>query len=102
MAWESRGTARKGIAEIRKMYEEAFDEVVFERVDLTSLNVRQSGKIAWATCRYKAETVVRADHSRWTLEVRASFVIKQDNDSWKIVLEHFSPIEGVPRVQRRK
>jgi ketosteroid isomerase-like protein len=65
-------------------------------------DVRQSGDIAWATCRLKAETVVHADKSPWTLEVRCSFVLKREKDDWKIALEHFSPIEDVPRVQRRR
>jgi ketosteroid isomerase-like protein len=101
-AWESTGKARKGTAAIRKMYEEAFDEVIFEQVTVDTVEVRQNGGVAWVTCRFKADTVLRADRSRWTMEVRASFVLQKGKDAWKIAFEHFSPIDGVPRVQPRK
>jgi ketosteroid isomerase-like protein len=102
VAWESIGKVRQGIAAIRSLYEDAYAEVRVESAALSSLDVRQSGDVAWATCRFKAETILRADGSRWTLDIRGSFVLKQEQDEWKIVLEHFSPIEGVPRVQRRE
>lgn len=101
-AWESTGKARKGTAAIRKMYGEAFDEVVFERVSIDSVEARHNGTVAWVTCRFKADTVLRADGSRWAMEVRASFVLQKGKDGWKIAFEHFSPIDGVPRVQPRK
>jgi uncharacterized protein (TIGR02246 family) len=101
VAIESSGKVRQGAAAIRKMYEEAFAEVEFDEVKLEALQVRESGDVAWATCRLKAETVVRADRSRWTLHVQGSLVLKRDDGGWKIVVEHFSPIAGIPRVQRR-
>jgi hypothetical protein len=51
--------------------------------------------------RFKAETTVRADKSRWVLHVRASFVLKRDGDTCKIAFEHFSPLAHIPRPQRR-
>lgn len=101
VALESSGKVRQGAAAVRKMYQEAFDEVVFKRTTFDALKVRESGDVAWATCRFKADTVVRADQSRWTLQIQGSFVLKREKGAWKIVLEHFSPIGGVPRVQRR-
>jgi uncharacterized protein (TIGR02246 family) len=101
LAWESSGKTRKGRAEIRAMYEEAFAEVVFESITLSALDVRQCGDAAWATCRFTADTVLRADGSRWTLDVRASFVLQREKDAWMIAFEHFSTVEGVPRVRRK-
>ena len=100
-AWESTGRTRQGAREIREMYLEAFAEVVFESVKLGSLEVRQSDDIAWAKCRFLAETVRRADNSKWVLEIRSSFVLKREGEMWKIAFEHFSPIAGVPRAKRR-
>lgn len=101
VAWESSGKVRQGTAGIRQMYQDAFDEVVFDATALEELKVRQEGNIAWAHGRFKADTTVRADKSRWLLHVRASFVLKREGDSWKIVFEHFSPLADIPRVQPR-
>ena len=101
IAIESNGRVRKGRRGIREMYEEAFAEVVFEAVALTSIEVREDGGIAWATCRFKADTRVKANNTPWTLEVHGSFVLCRTGETCKIVLEHFSPIAGIPRVRRR-
>ena len=98
-AIESLGHIRKGPAEIRKMYQGAFDEVVFERVTLTPLVHGQQSTVAWASCRYRAETRLNADNSKYVLEVRGTFVMKRVAGSWKITLEHFSTIPDVPRVR---
>jgi ketosteroid isomerase-like protein len=99
-AIESLGHVRKGPSEIRKMYQSAFDEVVFDRVTLTPVVEAQHGSTAWATCRYKAQTRLKSDDSKHVLEVRGSFVMKKDKNGWKITLEHFSTIPDVPRVRR--
>ena len=101
VAIQSTGKVRKGITQIRKEYQAAFDEVVFHEVSLELLSVRQSGDVAWATCEFKADTRLKADQTAWVLHVRSSFVLERSAKSWKIVLEHFSPIAGVPRVQRK-
>ena len=101
VAVQSTGQVRKGIGEIRKEYQAAFDEVVFQEVALESLSVRQNGDVAWATCEFVADTLLKADQSEWVLHVRSSFVLQRSEKRWKIVLEHFSPIAGVPRAQRK-
>ena len=101
VAIQSTGKVRKGIAEIREEYQAAFDEVVFQEVSLGSLSVRQRGDVAWATCELKSDTLLKSDETQWVLHVRSSFVLQRSEDTWKIVLEHFSPIAGIPRVQRK-
>jgi ketosteroid isomerase-like protein len=101
VAWESSGKVRAGATGIRQMYQDAFEEVVFDAAVLEELKVREQGDVAWAHGRFKADTTVHADKSRWVLHVRASFVLTRDGDTWKIVFEHFSPLADVPRVQRR-
>ncbi|MCP4451296.1 MAG: TIM barrel protein [Planctomycetes bacterium] len=98
LAIQSTGRVCKGTAEVRKEYESAFAEVIFERVTLGNLTVRQHGDVAWATCRFKALTSHRVTNAKWTLEVYTSFVLKQSGNTWKIVLEQSTPIAGVPRV----
>lgn len=98
-AVESLGHVRKGPAEIRKMYQRAFDELLFDRVTLTPIAQGQHGPVAWATCRYKADMRLKSDNSRYILEVRGSFVMKREGETWKITLEHFSTIPDVPRVR---
>ena len=95
------GKKRTGLHEIRREYEAAFKEVVFDKVALESLAVQQCGQVAWATSVFKADTTRQSDQTRWRLSIQTSFVLKQSGNVWKIVLEHSSPIAGVPRVQRR-
>jgi uncharacterized protein (TIGR02246 family) len=96
------GVTRTGTAALRKEYEAAFDEVVFESVQLEDLSVHTEGKFAWAIARVKADTKKRSDGSLWRLEIRTSFVMKQVNRRWLITLEHSSAIAGVDRVRRRE
>lgn len=98
-AIESLGHVRKGPAEIRKMYRGAFDELIFDRVTLTSVTQGRNGDTAWATCRYKADIRLEGADEKFVLEVLGSFVMRKANDSWKITLEHFSTIPDVPRVR---
>ncbi|MHC4166305.1 MAG: YybH family protein [Planctomycetota bacterium] len=102
LAIQSTGHMRKGIAEIRKEYESAFGEVIFERVTLENLKVGQDRDVAWATCRFKALTLHKVKNTKWTLEVYTSFVLKRSGKTWKIVLEQSTPIAGVPRVSPRE
>ncbi len=102
LAIHSTGRMRRGTAEIRKEYQSAFAEVVFERVTLGDLTVRQNRDVAWATCRFKALTLVKANNTKWTLEVYNSFVLQRSGKKWKIVLEQSTPIAGVSRVSPRE
>jgi len=102
LAIQSTGRMRKGTAEIRKEYQSAFAEVVSERVTLGDLRVRQNRDVAWATCRFKALTLLKANDTKWSLEVYTSFVLKRSGKTWKIVLEQSTPIAGVPRVSPRE
>lgn len=98
-AIESLGHIRRGSIEIGEMYRGAFDELTFDRVTLTPLAQGQRGDVAWATCRYRADIRIKEDNSKYVLEVRGSFVMRKDKNSWKIVLEHFSTIPDTPRVR---
>ena len=95
------GESRTGRQEIRKEYETAFKNVVFDDVTLDVLKVHRCGQVAWATSVFKADTTRRSDQTQWHLTIRSSFVLRQAGDTWKIVLEHSSPIAGVQRAQRR-
>ena len=99
MAIESLGHIRRGPAEIRKMYQGAFDELIFDRVTLTPITQGQHGSVAWTTCRCKAEMRLKSDNTKYVLEVRGSFVMKKEKDAWKITLEYFSTIPDIPRVR---
>jgi uncharacterized protein (TIGR02246 family) len=98
-AIESLGHVRRGPAEIRKMYRGAFEELIFDDVAITAITQGQNDSVAWATYRYKAQLRLKSDKSKYVLEVLGTFVMKQDNGSWKITLEHFSTIPDVPRVR---
>ena len=95
-AIESLGHIRKGPTQIRKMYQGAFDELIFDRVTLTPITQGQHDSVAWATCRYKADIRLKSDNTKYVLEVRGTFVMKKERDAWKITLEHFATIPDIP------
>ncbi|MCA9235357.1 MAG: nuclear transport factor 2 family protein [Planctomycetales bacterium] len=99
IAIESMGHLRRGPAEIRKMYQGAFDELIFDRVTLTPIAQSQHDSIAWAAYRYKAEIRLKSDNAKYVIEVQGTFVLKKEDDSWKIAMEHFSTIPDIPRVR---
>ncbi len=101
VAIQSTGHALTGRKSIRREYEAAFRDVMFEDVQLENLKVRESGDVAWATCRFRALTHRKSDASKWKVEVYTSFVLHRVDDSWLITLEQSTPIFGQPRVQRR-
>jgi ketosteroid isomerase-like protein len=98
-AIESLGHVRRGPDEIRRMYEGAFEELAFERVRLTPIAQGRHDSVAWVTCRYRADIQPKLDNSQHVLEVLGTFVFKREGDGWKISMEHFSAIPGIPRVR---
>lgn len=101
VAIESSGAMHKGLPAIRRMYRSAFEEVVWEKVRLKDLEVHRKGDVAWATCRFRADATLKANDARIVFTSQGSCVLRRTDSSWKIVLEHFSPIAGVPRIQPR-
>lgn len=101
VAIQSTGDVRTGRAEIRREYDSAFREVIFEDVRLEKLQVREGSDVAWATGRFKALTRRKSDSTKWKIDIYTSFVLKRADETWWIVLEQSTPIVGVPRVQRR-
>ena len=82
IAIQSTGQIRKGIGEIRREYEKAFNEVVFEKAELQNITIHRKGDVAWSACRFKADTTVKQDNSTWTLEIFTSFVLKRTGGKW--------------------
>ena len=97
----STGHVRAGHDAIRREYEAALREVVFEDVSFQVLKIREADGVAWATGRFKALTRRKSDRSRWKLEIYTSLVLKRKDKGWWIVSEQSTAIDGVPRVQRR-
>ena len=102
VAVASSGHLHKGLAEVRKMYEAAFREANWERVTLEGLEIRRDGNTAFGICRFKADFAPKAGKAKLVFTAQGSFVLRKHESSWKIALEHYSPIADVPRVQPRK
>ena len=102
VAIQSSGHMWKGISRIRKEVQGRFGQIVIQNVTLGSLLVRQHGDVAWATCELRGNMLLKSDNTEWTWQVRTSFVLRRSGKTWKIVLEHSSPLADVPRLQPRK
>lgn len=98
-AIESLGTIRKGPDEIRAMYQEAFEELTFDRVTLTPVVQGGGESAAWGTYRYVADVRLKSNGSKYVLEVLGTFVMRKADDTWRISLEHFSTLPDVPRAR---
>jgi ketosteroid isomerase-like protein len=95
---QSSGRVRKGIAEVRKEWELAFNEVAFDDIALNDLVARRNGDVAWATCRFRALTTRKSDQARFKLEIDTSFALTRSADTWRIAFEPSTAIVDVPRV----
>ena len=99
LAIESLGHVRQGPEHIRKMFEGAFEELVFDRVSVTILSQKHQDSVVWATCRYRANVRLKETQMKFVLQSRGTFILRNDGKTWKIATEHFSTIPDVPRVQ---
>jgi ketosteroid isomerase-like protein len=95
----SSGHQINGYAAVSEQYHKGFREVAFFESQVTELSAEQQQDVAWVTCRHRAKFRVLADNTKFQLEVRTTFVLKRHKDTWRIVLEHSSPIAEVPRMK---
>ncbi|MEM7234094.1 MAG: nuclear transport factor 2 family protein [Planctomycetota bacterium] len=94
------GRVIRGIEDARKYYVAGFRGIRFDSVELKKLQVKENGNTAWASCRFFAETSVVSNGDRYELEIFTTLVLERKKGQWKIVLEHSSTIEGVPRLKK--
>ena len=100
VAIASSGKRYDGVLGIRNMYESAFKQAAWEKVTLEDVEIRREGEIAWAICRFQAD--LTANGGKLRFRSQGSFVLRQTAKTWKIAMEHFSPIAGVPRIEPRQ
>jgi uncharacterized protein (TIGR02246 family) len=75
VAIASSGRRYDGAAGVRKMYEEAFGEADWKRVELRNVNVLRDGDVAWATCRFHAEIVVQPNNAMLVFTSQGSLLL---------------------------
>ena len=80
-------------------YEEAYDHVEFLNSKLKFESLSATKNIAWAVAIHETDFRDKESKRKFHLHVRTSFVLKKVRDRWRIVLEHSSPVENVPRVK---
>ena len=96
----SAGLRFQGSEAISKLYYEAQQEVKFRKSNVTKIHSRILGETAVVTFEHAFETEAVADKSVWRGHVRTSTVLRRVKNTWNIVLEHSSPIDGVDRIRR--
>jgi uncharacterized protein (TIGR02246 family) len=99
VAIASSGRRYAGKAGVRRMYEQAFGEADWREVELRDVKVLQDGNMAWTTCRFKAVMRVKLNDTTLVFTSQGSILVRRSGERWRIVLEHFSPIADVPRLQ---
>jgi len=99
LAVESKGNVRKGPEGIRQMYVDAFKEVDFETVEVEPMQVHLEDDTGFCYFVLRSKTTVKEDKSHWELHIQGTWLVKKVKGEWKILVEHFSPLEGVPRVK---
>ena len=99
IAIESKGTVRKGTEGIRQMYVDAFKEVIFKNVNVNPIQVSLGDDYGFVYFILRTHTQMKEDKSNWELHVQATWLVRKEGEAWKVIAEHISPIEGVPRVK---
>jgi ketosteroid isomerase-like protein len=96
----SNGSQFKGYSAVKKdVHERSSRDLAFYESEVTELVAHSVADVAWGACRQRVRYRVFADDSKWQLEVQTTFVLKRHKDGWQIVLQHSSPIAGVPRIK---
>lgn len=93
----SSGKRWVGGAAIREDYQVAKEQLHFFDSKTVGLTINDLGDTALASFEHLFKWRVLADQSEWQLHIRTTMVLKKVDSSWKIVLEHSSPIIDIPR-----
>ncbi len=98
----SNGRKLKGFQEIRDEYKQTYDLVEFINSKYKIEKISTSKKMAWAVGIHEVDLREKKSKQKYRLHVRCSFVLTRAAKSWKIVLEHASPLEKIPRLTKIK
>ena len=94
----SAGIRHHGFKAVRNAYTDDFKAVRFHDSKAINLSSRIIDNTALVTFEHQFKSRVVEDNSRWRIHVRPTSVLKRVKGTWKIVLEHSSPIRGTERV----
>lgn len=95
----SAGLWFKGFQEIKAMYEQDMGAVRFSRSRAEGMKHRLLGEAAVVSFVHKFQYEVPETGEHYRIHIRTTATLKKDEDGWKIVSEHSSPIEGIARAE---
>ncbi|WP_309397845.1 YybH family protein [Cerasicoccus maritimus] len=94
------GQTFRGYQAIAELYRSDMQVVEFYDSYAKELQVWTEGDTALVSFEHFFKYYVRPDKSRWNIHIRTTMTLRRDGDGWKIIQEHSSPIQGIPRATR--
>lgn len=96
----SSGHRYQGHEAIKKAYEDDQSQLRYYDSTVSKMTSRILGDTALVSFEHRFKIHFLADDSRWQMHVRTTSVLLRDKNSWRIVLEHSSPIHRTKRMTR--
>jgi len=102
LAIESSGNVRRGSKGLRTMYEAAFAETTWTRADFELIRTDVRDQEGFCYFRFTAEgTYKKEGEGGFVLSTQGTWIVRKTKQGWRIVHEHFSPLDGIPRFQQK-
>lgn len=99
---ESSGKQRRGSEGLRTMYEAAFAEATWTRADFELIRTDVGAKDGFCYFRFIAEgTYKKEGGGSFVLSTQGTWIVRKTKEGWRIVHEHMSPLDGIPRLQQK-
>jgi len=96
---ESTGKVRRGQEGIRAMYGEAFAEAAWTKADFELTKTDLGDREGFCFFRFAARGTIKGGTDEFALNVQGTWVVQNTKAGWKIVHEHMSPMDAIPRLQ---
>lgn len=93
----SAGIRLQGYREIQKALKNDFGAVTFSDSKVKKVSVRKLGETALVAFEHRFKMESKNDGQRLQVHIQTTSVLNRKDGSWKIVLEHSSPIKGIQR-----
>jgi len=102
LAIESGGQVRRGREGIRAMYAEALSEADWTEADFELIRTDLGKKEGFCFFRFTARGASKPGPDGLILSVQGTWIVRNTKAGWRIVHEHMSPLDAVPRLRTIK
>ena len=97
-AVESSGKLRRGRTGIRTMYQEAFAEATWTAANFELIRTDLGDSEGFCYFRFVAKGAMKGNTDTFELNAQGTWIVRNTKAGWKIIHEHMSPLDSLPRL----